>query len=328
MVPNGNGADDNWKVHNDSAGESFGRINMATATDRLGQHLLRPAGARTSTRRTWRPRPSGWACRARSSPVPSLVLGTSPVSVLDMASGYSTLMDDGVHITPYIVSRVTDSSGQVLYQAPTSGTRVLSKNIADQTNWALSQVIAARHGHRRPVRPAGGGQDRHHREQHRRLVHRLHLLAHRLGVDGLPRRGETADEPTIGQNAYGGAYPATIWRKFMTAATQGLKSCPYDRPGQRRGQRHRLRHRHLVARHHGRFDRPPPGPARRPPRPRRWPRPPRRRPRRTDHDGDPDHGAPDHRRPAVIWLSDRQATVDARHLGAVAAAPLRCAVRA
>ena len=50
---------------------------------------------------------------------PSLVLGTSDVSVLDMASGYSTLMDDGVHVDPYIVSRVTDASGQVLYQAPT-----------------------------------------------------------------------------------------------------------------------------------------------------------------------------------------------------------------
>ena len=31
VVPNGNGQGDNWPVHNDNQGESFGRINMATA---------------------------------------------------------------------------------------------------------------------------------------------------------------------------------------------------------------------------------------------------------------------------------------------------------
>ena len=32
------------------------------------------------------------------------------------------------------------------------------------------------------------------------------------------------------QNAYGGGYPATMWQRFMVKATQGLKSCPYNRP--------------------------------------------------------------------------------------------------
>ena len=42
--------------------------------------------------------------------------------------------------------------------------------------------------------PSRGGQDRHHRPQPGRLVHRLHAAAHRRGVDGRPERRGRDDQ--------------------------------------------------------------------------------------------------------------------------------------
>ncbi len=163
--------------------------------------------------------------------VPSLVLGTSDVSVLDMASGYSTLMDEGVHITPYIVSRVTDASGQVLYQAPTTGHRVLSKDIVDQEQLGAQPGHRPRHRHGRRLRPDRGRQDGHHRGvPATRWFTRLHLQADGVGVDrATPKRRDLDGRATARAPSAAASRPGS-GSKFMTAATQGLQSCPYDRP--------------------------------------------------------------------------------------------------
>ena len=227
-VPNGNGQGDTWLVHNDNAGESFGRINMSTAlTNSINTYFaqlvtdINPQNLANMAKRM--------GVQSSLNPVPSLVLGTSPVSPLDMASGYSTLMDDGVHITPYLVSRVTDSSGQVLYQAPSSGTRVLSKNIADQTNWALSQVITQGTGTGAQFgQPAAGKTGTTERNTDGWFTGYTCSLTASVWM-GYPSGAKPMTYIGV-KNAYGGGYPATIWRKFMTEATQGLKSCPYNRP--------------------------------------------------------------------------------------------------
>jgi penicillin-binding protein 1A len=46
--------------------------------------------------------------------VPSLALGTSPVSLLEMVSGYATIASLGQYHTPLLVTRVTDRNGVVL----------------------------------------------------------------------------------------------------------------------------------------------------------------------------------------------------------------------
>jgi penicillin-binding protein 1A len=91
---------------------------------------------------------------------PSIVLGTSSVSVLDMASVYSTFADNGEHVDPVVVSRVTDAKGTVLYEAPNSRQRVLSEDVAQGVNW-FEPGDRERHGHGR-VRPARG-RHRYHR---------------------------------------------------------------------------------------------------------------------------------------------------------------------
>lgn len=49
--------------------------------------------------------------------VPSLALGSSDVSVLEMASAYAAFVNKGVWIEPHFVTRIEDRQGNVLYEA-------------------------------------------------------------------------------------------------------------------------------------------------------------------------------------------------------------------
>jgi penicillin-binding protein 1A len=46
--------------------------------------------------------------------VPSMALGTSPVTLLEMASVYATIADEGRYRQPYVVERITDKDGNVI----------------------------------------------------------------------------------------------------------------------------------------------------------------------------------------------------------------------
>lgn len=52
------------------------------------------------------------------SPVPSLALGTSPVSPLEMASAFSVIAAGGQRTPPVAILQITDAAGRVLYEAP------------------------------------------------------------------------------------------------------------------------------------------------------------------------------------------------------------------
>jgi len=47
----------------------------------------------------------------------SLALGTASVTPLDMVSGFAVFANGGYRVIPYIIDRIEDSSGKVLYQA-------------------------------------------------------------------------------------------------------------------------------------------------------------------------------------------------------------------
>jgi penicillin-binding protein 1A len=75
--------------------------------------------------------------------VPSLVLGSGEVSVLDMASAYSTFRDHGLHHEPVLIERVEDSRGNVLYDAGESQPQqVISPEVADTVTTALRGVVS------------------------------------------------------------------------------------------------------------------------------------------------------------------------------------------
>nr|WP_322104573.1 transglycosylase domain-containing protein [Paraburkholderia sp. J41] len=66
-------------------------------------------------------------------PVPSLALGTSPVTLKEMVSAYSTIANDGSYLEPRMVTRIENRKGEVLAEfADASPQRALSA-AADRT---------------------------------------------------------------------------------------------------------------------------------------------------------------------------------------------------
>ncbi|GIP40310.1 penicillin-binding protein 2D [Paenibacillus sp. J31TS4] len=58
------------------------------------------------------------------SPLPSLALGTFPVSPMEMASAFAILANQGVRVEPTAVLKVTNAKGKVLYEAKPKQERV------------------------------------------------------------------------------------------------------------------------------------------------------------------------------------------------------------
>ncbi|WIV19335.1 PBP1A family penicillin-binding protein [Paenibacillus polygoni] len=52
------------------------------------------------------------------NPVPSLALGTSPVSPFEMASAYSVLANEGLRNAPIAVLKITDAADRIVYKVP------------------------------------------------------------------------------------------------------------------------------------------------------------------------------------------------------------------
>lgn len=71
----------------------------------------------------------------------SLTLGTSGVSVLEMASAYGTLATGGVHYDASCITQVLDRHGNVLYQEELIGTQALSPEVAGAVTDVLQGVI-------------------------------------------------------------------------------------------------------------------------------------------------------------------------------------------
>ncbi|CAM3294007.1 transglycosylase domain-containing protein [Sporolactobacillus spathodeae] len=70
-------------------------------------------------------------------PIPSLALGSKPVSVLELARGYATLANMGARIRPNLITKVTDSDGHVLYRWHPVRKQVLNK----QATFVVSQMM-------------------------------------------------------------------------------------------------------------------------------------------------------------------------------------------
>ena len=79
--------------------------------------------------------------QSKLDPVPSLALGTSPVTLLEMVSAYGTFANYGEYRKPKFITKITDKNGKVLAQFEDEGSRVLSENTAIELLGMLRGVV-------------------------------------------------------------------------------------------------------------------------------------------------------------------------------------------
>jgi penicillin-binding protein 1A len=153
----------------------------------------------------------------------SLALGSSVVTVLDQASGYSTLADQGLHIDPTPFRLVKDSLGTtVLDDRFPQANDVVSAGTAYIMTSIFEDVIKRGTGYPNAIigRPAAGktGTTSDFRDAWFVGYTPDLVAAVWLGNDDYAPMNES----------YGGNIPARIWARFMKAALAGTP--PHDFP--------------------------------------------------------------------------------------------------
>ncbi len=157
-------------------------------------------------------------------PNPSIALGTSEVSVLEMASAYVPFANGGIGVIPYVIDGVKSADGKVLYDRAASGPgRVIAPEYVAMMNHMLEQTIVTGTG-RRAELPGWDAAGKTGTSQDYRDAWFVGYTAHFVTAVWL---GNDDSSPT--KKASGANLPAEIWSRYMKVAHKDLP--PTDLPG-------------------------------------------------------------------------------------------------
>ncbi len=149
-------------------------------------------------------------------PGPSLSLGTSEVSLLEMTGAYTAFANSGRRVEPHIIKRVRMSSGRVLYMLPPTAAQVtIAPAHVGAMNDMLNSALVNGTGRRAALtlHPAAGKTGT---TQDFRDAWFIGYTAHLAGGVWVGN-----DQGRLMNNVRGGTLPALIWREIMTAAHEG-----------------------------------------------------------------------------------------------------------
>lgn len=160
---------------------------------------------------------------------PSLALGASEVTLIELTAAYAVIANQGVAAWPYGITEIQDSTGSVLYRRGGSGGgRVVDRRHVATLDHMLQKTVTQGTGRRAQIgRPAAGKTGTSQEWRDAWFVGYTPDLVTGIWVgndDGHPMKKVT-----------GGGLPARIWRSFMIDAHRGKKARQLPRPQPRRG---------------------------------------------------------------------------------------------
>ncbi|MGP4045464.1 transglycosylase domain-containing protein [Streptomyces sp. 2A115] len=164
---------------------------------------------------------------------PSIALGPSTASVLDMAEAYATLANHGKHGTYSMIEKIT-KDGRDDVQLPKKDTKqAVSREAADTTTAILQSVVEGGTGTAAQAagRPAAGKTGTAENDQAAWFAGYTPNLATVVAVMGQdPDTGE--HKPLYGAlgqaRINGGGYPTQIWAQYTEAALKGTEVQDFD----------------------------------------------------------------------------------------------------
>jgi penicillin-binding protein 1A len=152
---------------------------------------------------------------------PSLALGTSEVSLLDLTGAYASFAAGGTAIEPHVIRRIRSSSGRVLYaRAAPPVDPVVSPASVAALNGMLQSVVEAGTGKKADLAghavagKTGTSQD----------FRDAWFVGYTAHFTGGVWTGNDGGEPM--RKATGGNLPALIWNRVMAYAHAGHESRP------------------------------------------------------------------------------------------------------
>jgi penicillin-binding protein 1A len=183
-------------------------MSLNTVSVRLTQEFGATAVARTAYR---------LGIASKLDPNPSLALGTSEVSVLELVAAYAPFANGGDAIVPYVVERVRTAAGKTLYvRTPRILGRIIEPRYVGMMNTMMRETLRIGTARRAqlPGWPAAGktGTSQDFRDAWF-VGYTAHLIT---GV----WVGNDDSSPT--KRATGGGLPVEIWSRVMKVAHQGI----------------------------------------------------------------------------------------------------------
>ncbi|SDL19102.1 transglycosylase domain-containing protein [Tessaracoccus oleiagri] len=168
-----------------------------------------------------------------------IALGFGEVSPLDMANSYATLANSGQRNETFIVAKVEDPQGNVVYEAEPAAEPTIEQDIAAATTDALTSVVDEGTGRRAQTldRPVAGktGTNAGTEEDSitsawfagytKQLSTAVMYVAGEGGTDNLVPYRQPGD-----RTFYGSGYPLSTWLDFMTTAMEGVPVEDFDTP--------------------------------------------------------------------------------------------------
>jgi penicillin-binding protein 1A len=158
------------------------------------------------------------------TPTPSLALGTSEVTPLELTGAYAAFADGGYRVTPYFITELDQADGKPLYrrQAP-APQRVIDPQVERDMLAMMWNVIATGTGASASLAPreAAGKTGTTQNSQDAWFVG--------FTTDYVAGVWVGNDDNSATRGVTGGTLPAMIWKTTMRAAEKGLPLKPLDR---------------------------------------------------------------------------------------------------
>ncbi len=148
---------------------------------------------------------------------PSIALGTSEVTLLELTGAYAPFANGGFSVAPFVIERIRTPEGDVLFERAGSGLgRVATIENVALMNSMMQATVEMGTGTRAALHgwPAGGKTGTTQSARDAWFVGYTANLTAGVWV------GNDSDAPT--KNVSGGNLPATIWARFMTKAHEGV----------------------------------------------------------------------------------------------------------
>jgi membrane peptidoglycan carboxypeptidase len=173
----------------------------------------------------------GLGITAPLTPDPSLVLGTGEVSVQDMATSYLTFAREGERVDPYIIAKVENSEGGVIYEVERPGARqVIKQESARAVTHALRAVIDEGSGTGAKLdRPVAGKTGTTQQNGDAWFAGYTPNYAAVVWM-GYPEGAEHRMDDVHGRAVTGGSFPADIWKQFMDRALTDVPAADFAEP--------------------------------------------------------------------------------------------------
>jgi penicillin-binding protein 1A len=210
-----------WKVTNYDR-KDYGEIDLIEATEfsvnTVYAQLILKVGPRNVADLAEK-----MGIATKLDPVPSLTLGTSPVTPMELTGSYAAFATGGMHVAPHLIVNVQDANKHTIFATEIKKERVVEEKVANTVAYALTQVVQKGTGRRAALgsRPVGAKTGTTENHVDAWFVGFTRQVATAVWM-GFPESSERTMEHVRGIAVTGGSFPAQIWKAYMEKAVDGM----------------------------------------------------------------------------------------------------------